>query len=103
MCYIISVERMTITLVKENKMKRNFLTLTETEFNTIKAECKALANAKKEITLSSYGTEFDGLSEDAEWQIRYHFRHKFDGTASFNSVARFFSRASYSSYIKKVA
>ena len=85
--------------------KRNFLSLNETEFNAVKAECVACAkaNSAKPMSLSLYGAQFDGLSEDAEFQIRYHLKNKFGGEHSFNTVARFFCNASFSSYQKKVA
>jgi len=76
-------------------MKRNFLPLTATEFETIKAE---ISNCSLK-----YGSDFEGLSEDSAWQVRYNLRNKFDGTDSFASVCRFISKSSYSSYLKQVA
>ena len=76
-------------------MKHNFLPLTAVEFNTIKEELASESLA--------FGSEFNGLSEDAEWQIRYNLCNKFSGTDSFASVARFISKEDYATYIKKVA
>lgn len=83
-------------------MKRNFIPLNEAEFSTLKTKCILLSDQCKSTVLA-FGVEFAKLDDDAKWSVTYHLRNKFSSINSFNSVARFFCKVSYNTYVKEMA